>query len=358
MNKINDLNILEVRSLITPQSLKNEIPNSDDNKKFIYESREIIKNILDKKDNRIMAIVGPCSIHNINSAIEYAQKLNNLSRKIIDKIYIIMRVYFEKPRTTLGWKGLITDPNLDNTYDIEKGLKLARKLLSEITKMGMPCATEMLDPIIPQYMADFISWAAIGARTTESQTHRELASGLSFPVGFKNSTTGNIDIAANAIISSRQSHHFIGINKKGQTSILRTAGNKYTHLILRGSDKMPNYYEESIDAAEETISKAGLNPAIIVDCSHGNSSKKYKRQKNVLKSVIDQKNNGNNSIKGFMLESNLVEGNQKIQKDTNNLVYGQSITDACIGWQETEELLLNVYKNLILGKKEKISLKL
>jgi len=346
MNKINDLNILEVKSLITPQTLKNEIPNKNDNKKYIFESREIIKNILDEKDNRLMAIVGPCSIHNVDSAIEYANNLNNVRKKINDKIYIIMRVYFEKPRTTIGWKGLITDPNLDGSYDIEKGLKLARKILFQITEMGIPCATEMLDPIIPQYIADFISWAAIGARTTESQTHRELASGLSFPVGFKNSTAGNIDTAVNAMISSRQPHHFIGIDKNGQTSVLQTAGNKYSHLILRGSYKRPNYYEESIETAEKIISKSSFNPAIIIDCSHGNSLKKYNRQKNVLKSVIDQKNNGNKSIKGFMLESNLIEGNQKIPDDLNDLIYGQSITDACIGWQETEELLLTISNNL------------
>ena len=328
MNKINDLNILRVRSLITPEEIKNKIENNNK------------KNILDEKDSRLMAIVGPCSIHNIDSAIEYANKLNNLRKKVIDKIYIIMRVYFEKPRTTLGWKGLITDPNLDGSYDIEKGLKLARKLLSQITEIGMPCTTEVLDPIIPQYIADFICWAAIGARTTESQTHRELASGLSFPVGFKNSTAGNIEIAVNAMISSRHPHHFIGIDKKGQTSILQTSGNKYSHLILRGGNKMPNYYEESIEDTEEMIVKSGLNPVIIIDCSHGNSTKKYKRQTNVLRSVIDQKNNGNKSIKGFMLESNLIEGNQKIPENLNNLVYGQSITDACIGWHETEEILL------------------
>ncbi|MBN2546375.1 MAG: 3-deoxy-7-phosphoheptulonate synthase [Spirochaetes bacterium] len=353
MNKINDLNIMEVKPLITPQMLKYEIQNKDYNKKNIYESRDVIKNILDEKDFRIMAIVGPCSIHDIDSAIEYAEKLNELREKIIDKIYIIMRVYFEKPRTTLGWKGLITDPNLDGSYDIEKGLKLARKLLAQINAMGMPCATEMLDPVIPQYIADFISWAAIGARTTESQTHRELASGLSFPIGFKNSTTGNIDIAINAIISSRQSHHFIGIDKKGQTSILKTSGNKYTHLILRGSDKTPNYYEECIESTEELIIKSNLKPNIIIDCSHGNSSKQFKRQKNVLKYIIDLKNYGNKSIKGFMLESNLKEGNQVIPENKNEIFYGQSVTDACIGWQETEEILLNAYNNLMLNKKEK-----
>jgi len=346
MNKINDLNVTNVTSLIPPQELKNLFPITAKIKESVFSSRNTIVDIITKQDKRLLAIVGPCSIHDSEAAVDYAERLSKIRKKVEDKIFIIMRVYFEKPRTTVGWKGLITDPHLDNSYDIETGLKIARKLLLDITALGLPCGSEMLDPIVPQYLADLISWAAIGARTTESQTHRELASGLSMPVGFKNSTSGNIKTAAEAILSSRQSHSFIGIDKAGQTSIIKTAGNPFTHVILRGGNKTPNYYEESVEDAEEIISSTGVEPSIIIDCSHANSKKDHNNQKRVLNSVITQKKNNKESIVGFMLESNIMEGCQRVTGSKNELEYGKSITDSCINWEETENLLLSAYDSL------------
>jgi len=345
MKKINDLHITETKPLISPKELKKQFPLTNKSKNTVVEGREQIIDILNKKDRRLIVITGPCSIHNIESAIEYAQKLNKLRMRIQDRMFIVMRVYFEKPRTTIGWKGFITDPYLNGTYDIATGLRLARKLLLDITALGIPCGSEMLDPVIPQYIADIISWAAIGARTTESQTHRELASGLSMPVGFKNATSGNIKTAVNAMESSMHPHSFIGIDKEGKTSILKTSGNINSHIILRGGQTGPNYYEENIEETEAIISNLGISPSIIVDCSHANSGKKFKKQKRVLRSLLDQKIRGRDSIVGFMLESNLKEGCQKI---SDSLEYGKSITDECISWEETEELLLYSYE--MLGK--------
>jgi 3-deoxy-7-phosphoheptulonate synthase len=344
MKKTHNLNISGITSLISPCELKKEFPMTQASNKTVAESRNTIANILNKKDNRLMAIVGPCSIHDIKVALEYAAKLKALSDKINDKIFIIMRTYFEKPRTTIGWKGLITDPRLDGTYDIAAGLKTTRKLLLDITAMGNPCASEMLDPIVPQYIADLISWASIGARTTESQTHREMASGLSMPVGFKNGTSGNLELAVNAMESARHAHSFIGIDQHGKTAVFKTAGNTGSHIILRGGRSGPNYYEENVEKAEAVISDLGITPAIIIDCSHANSGKQYSRQQRVLRSILDQRKRGRTSIVGFMLESNLKSGSQKIPADLNNLVYGQSVTDACAGWEETEEMLLYAYE--------------
>jgi 3-deoxy-7-phosphoheptulonate synthase len=346
MKNTNDLHITEIKPLISPFALKKEFPMTESSNKTVVQSRDAITNILHKKDSRLMAIVGPCSIHDAKAALEYAEKLIMLKNKIQDKIFIIMRTYFEKPRTTIGWRGLITDPHLDGSYDIAAGLKIARKLLLDITSLGIPCGSEMLDPIVPQYIADLISWASIGARTAESQTHREMASGLSMPVGFKNSTSGNLELAVNAMESARYTHSFIGIDQYGKTSVCKTSGNSSSHIILRGGRSGPNYYEENVEQAEDMISQLNMSPAIIIDCSHANSKKQYNRQQRVLRSVLDQKIRGRTSIVGFMLESNLKAGSQKIPADLNDLVYGQSITDGCTGWEETEEMLLYAYENI------------
>ncbi|MBN1412348.1 MAG: 3-deoxy-7-phosphoheptulonate synthase [Spirochaetales bacterium] len=344
MQNTNDLHITGISPLVSPMELKKDFSIREESSKTVVDSRKIIADVLNKKDGRLMAIVGPCSIHDPRAALEYAGKLKTLSGKISDKIFILMRTYFEKPRTTIGWKGLITDPHLDGSYDIASGLKTARILLLDITAMGIPCASEMLDPIVPQYIADLISWASIGARTTESQTHREMASGLSMPVGFKNGTSGNLELAVNAMESARHPHSFIGIDQYGKTSICKTSGNSSTHIILRGGRNHPNYYEEDVERAENLILKLGIEPAILIDCSHGNSGKQYDRQQRVLHSILDQRKRGRSSIAGFMLESNLVSGFQKIPDDKQELVYGQSVTDGCIGWDETEELLLYAHK--------------
>ena len=344
MKKVDNLHIANIESLITPIDLKKKLPLTEASNKTVIKSRQTIENILNKKDNRIMAVVGPCSIHDPSASLEYANKLLKLQEKIKDRVFIIMRTYFEKPRTTIGWKGLITDPHLDDTYDINFGLNTARKLLLDITEMGIGCGSEMLDPIVPQYISDLITWASIGARTTESQTHREMASGLSMPVGFKNSTSGDLKIAINAMESSRHPHSFIGIDQNGKTSVFKTNGNKISHIILRGGSTGPNYYEENVETAEKMISSLGLEPSIVIDCSHANSGKEYKKQKRVLHSLLDQKKRGKASIVGFMLESNLIAGAQKLSKNPEDMVYGQSVTDQCIDWEETEELLLNTYE--------------
>jgi 3-deoxy-7-phosphoheptulonate synthase len=340
MKNTSDLNISSIKPLISPFELKKEFPMTEPSNKTVVRSRQEITAVLQKKDKRLLAVVGPCSIHDPRAALEYAAKLKALQNRVQDKICVVMRTYFEKPRTTIGWKGLITDPHLNGTYDITAGLRLARKLLLEITAMGVPCASEMLDPIVPQYIADLISWASIGARTTESQTHREMASGLSMPVGFKNGTSGNIELALNAMESARNAHNFIGIDQYGKTSICKTAGNSVTHIILRGGRSGPNYYEENVENTEALISKLNIPPAIMIDCSHANSGKQHARQERVLRSLLDQRKRGRTSLVGFMLESNLKSGSQQIPDDLDNIVYGQSVTDACLGWEETEELLL------------------
>lgn len=337
---VSNVNIKEMSSLISPQDFKESYPVSESSLKTIHEHRESIQAVLAGKDNRMLAVMGPCSIHDLESALEYAKKLKHLQEKVKKEFLIVMRVYFEKPRTTIGWKGLITDPSLDGSFKISEGLAKARKIMLDIAEMGLPVGSEILDPIIPQYIGDLISWASIGARTTESQVHREIASGLSMPVGFKNSTDGQFSKALNAIESARHPHSFIGIDDKGMTSVCRTRGNKYCHLILRGGDNGPNYHIETVEKVEIKMEQSNISPAIIVDCSHANSGKKPQRQNRVLQSILDSRKKGHISIKGFMIESHLKEGSQKIPEDLTKLVYGQSITDPCIGWEDTEMFIL------------------
>lgn len=305
----------------------------------VIEGRELVKRILRRQDTRLLIIVGPCSIHDVDGALEYAKRLNRLREELSDQLCVVMRVYFEKPRTTIGWKGLINDPHLDGSYDIETGLKKARRLLLQITDMGLPAATEFLDPIVPQYTADLVSWAAVGARTTESQTHREMASGLSMPVGFKNATDGSLQIAIDAMTSARTPHNFLGIDQEGVTSIIRTTGNPDGHVVLRGGRLQTNYDTASIATATATLEKAGLPPVLMVDCSHANSGKQHAWQEEVWRSVIAQRAEGNAALIGLMVESYLDEGNQPIPKTVAELHYGVSITDACIGWETTERML-------------------
>ncbi|MBN2051044.1 MAG: 3-deoxy-7-phosphoheptulonate synthase [Spirochaetales bacterium] len=343
MRNTNNLRITGITPLIPPEELIREIPLSDRGSETVYESREIIEDIILGKDRRLLAVVGPCSIHDTAAALDYARKLKILREQVLDRIYVIMRVYFEKPRSVLGWRGLIIDPYLDGSYRIEEGLRIARRLLLDLANMGMPAGSEMLDPIVPQYVSDLISWAAIGARTTESQTHRNLASGLSMPVGFKNATDGSLASAVNAMESARAGHNFIGINPQGQTCVLTTLGNEASHIILRGGRPGPNYYEETVEEAEEMIRELGIHPAVMVDCSHMNSGKKHIRQERVMRALLEQRRRNRQSIIGFMLESNLVAGNQPIPEDLSRLNYGVSVTDECIGWKETEELLMEAY---------------
>lgn len=345
MKQTNDLNIRAFTPIIPPEKLKAIFPMTEESNRTVIESREVITKILAKQDPRIIAIIGPCSIHDPSAALEYAEKLRRLAEKVRDLFYVVMRVYFEKPRTTVGWRGLIIDPDLDGSYDIEKGLKTARKLMLDISARGIPVGSEVLDPIIPQYISDLISWASIGARTTESQTHREMTSGLSMPVGFKNGTSGNLQLAFDALKSSKHPHSFIGIDQKGQTCIVHTKGNAAVHIILRGGRSGPNYYEETVEAAAKNMKSEGLEPSIVIDCSHSNSGKDFRKQERVFRSVIDQKRRGDSALVGFMLESYLVEGKQKLE-EKDNLVYGCSVTDECIGWEETEAMVLSGYEKL------------
>lgn len=345
-DKVDNLNVASQEVLITPQELKAQLPLSDALRSQIAESRQVVRNILDKKDHRLFVVIGPCSIHDTEAALDYARRLKALADKISDTIYVIMRVYFEKPRTTVGWKGLINDPHLNNSFDIEKGLHVGRKLLIDISSIGLPTATEALDPISPQYMQDIITWSAIGARTTESQTHREMASGLSSPVGFKNGTDGNLTVATNALQSVSSPHSFLGINKQGQVAIIRTRGNQYGHVVLRGGSNGPNYDSVSVKLCEQALEKAGLKSNIMIDCSHANSDKDPARQTLVVEDVISQIHEGNKSIIGLMIESNIGWGNQKITDDKSELQYGVSITDPCIDWDATEKCLTNLAEQL------------
>jgi 3-deoxy-7-phosphoheptulonate synthase len=301
-------------------------------------AREEIQRSIEGRSRRVLAIVGPCSIHDPGAALEYAEKLLRLRERVASELVIIMRVYFEKPRTTVGWKGLINDPHLDGTYDIPTGIRRARQLLRDIAELGLPAATEMLDPIIPQYIADLVSWSAIGARTTESQTHREMASGLSMPVGFKNGTDGSLGVAINAMIAASRPHSFLGIDGEGRVGVVRTAGNPHTHLVLRGGSRGPNYDAEAVTRAVEGLTKAGVSPQVLIDASHDNSGKNAERQPDVLRNVGDQLRRGSQNVLGVMLESHLVAGRQDL-KDKASLVYGQSITDACIDFATTERTL-------------------
>ena len=338
--KTDDLRIIEMQELSTPEEVRKELSVTKAAAKTILDSRNTIENILDEKDDRIFVVIGPCSIHDPIAAMEYANKLKKISAKVSDNLFIIMRVYFEKPRTTIGWKGLINDPMLDGSFKINEGVRIGRKLLLDIINLEIPTGTEYLDLISPQYIADIISWGAIGARTTESQCHRELASGLSCPIGFKNGTDGNLQIAFDAIKSASGSHHFLSVTKKGNSAIFSTSGNPYCHTILRGGSNKINYDEKSIDDVSARLDKAGLPQQIIVDCSHANSLKDHKKQMVVIDDLANQLSKGEKRIKGLMIESNLVEGNQNINDE--KLVYGKSVTDACIGWEDTEKALLKL----------------
>ena len=343
-NKTDDLKISSMKELSSPVEIINELPMSESATRTILNARTEIINIIKGNDNRLMVIVGPCSIHDTNSAKEYAEKLLELKQKVSKNLLIVMRVYFEKPRTVVGWKGLINDPDLDSSFNINKGIRIARKLLLELAEMGMPAGHEYLDLISPQYISDLISWGAIGARTTESQSHRELASGLSCPVGFKNGTDGGIQIAVDAINAAKRPHNFLSVTKEGKSAIFATKGNDDCHIILRGG-KNANYKSSDVKKVSKSLIDNNLHNCIVIDASHSNSQKDFSKQKIVVQDVISQINNGETSIGGIMLESNLVEGKQDI-KNKPNLVYGQSITDACIGWEETESLILNLSKSL------------
>ena len=339
MQSISNVNVLNLKPLITPQSLTEEIPLNKTIMRQVINGRNTIVHILSRQDPRLLIVVGPCSIHQEQAALEYAQRLQNIGKELADRLFLVMRVYFEKPRSDAGWKGFINDPQLDGSFDIESGLYRARQLLLQINEIGVPAATEMLDPISPQYTADLITWASIGARTIESPTHRQMSSGLSMPIGFKNSTDGSLDAAINAMKTARRSHSFLGIDQNGRTCIVQTKGNPYGHLILRGGRSGPNYSPECVRQASEKLKENGLEPGIMVDCSHGNSDKTAYNQEMVWKRVLSQRIAGNDSIVGLMLESNLFEGNQKLGDDPSHLRYGVSITDECIGWEKTEELM-------------------
>ena len=353
MKESQDIRISKIESLKTPREIARLIPLSEGDRARILSFRKGVNDIIFGRDKRLLAIVGPCSIHDPSSAIEYAKRLKGLSDELKDEFLIIMRTYFEKPRTNLGWKGLILDPDMDGSYNIPKGVQVARKLLLDIASLGLPLGCEVLDPIIPQYTDVLMSWSSIGARTTESQVHRNLASGLSVPVGFKNSTSGDITNALNAIKSANCPASFIGVNKDGQCSVFHTSGNEYAHLIMRGGDDGPNYYEDVVEEAGDEMNKRGLLPSIIIDCSHANSKKDYKRQKRVLRNVIEQVTLSSPYIKGFMLESNLFEGSQKISESSSSLRYGVSVTDGCIGWDETERIMEHAADVLRKSKLEK-----
>ncbi|MBK4775664.1 3-deoxy-7-phosphoheptulonate synthase [Candidatus Pantoea edessiphila] len=349
---LNNVHIADEQILITPEELKSKFPLAFHQRTQIADSRKIISDIIAGRDLRLLIVCGPCSIHDTKAAIDYANRLHELSKKINDQLYLVMRVYFEKPRTTIGWKGLINDPYMDNSCDMEAGLHIARNLLLSLVEIGLPLATEALDPNSPQYLGDLFSWSAIGARTTESQTHREIASGLSMPVGFKNGTDGNLDTAINAMCAASMSHRFVGINQSGQVCLLQTKGNPDSHIILRGG-KEPNYSPNNVAQCEKEMIKAGLNPYLMIDCSHGNSNKNYKKQILVAESVINQIKEGNRSIIGLMIESNINEGNQSSDKLRREMTYGVSVTDSCINWESTEKLLHKMQKKLrgVLSKR-------
>tara|TARA_B110000503_G_scaffold24264_1_gene38272 strand:- start:19052 stop:20122 length:1071 start_codon:yes stop_codon:yes gene_type:complete len=336
---VHNINVDSQDILITPELLKSALPMSESIHDTLAASRKVIEDILDRQDPRVFVVVGPCSIHDPSAALEYARRLKVLADELSDTLYIVMRVYFEKPRTTVGWKGLVNDPHLNDSFRIEEGLHIARKLLLDILEIGLPTSTEALDPISPQYLQDLISWTAIGARTTESQTHREMASGLSSAVGFKNGTDGGLTVATNALHSAAKAHRFLGINGQGQVSVFTTRGNAYGHIVLRGGTAGPNYDSINIKLCEDALAKAGVSKNIMVDCSHANSSKQPELQPSVLENVANQILEGNTSIIGLMIESNLHAGNQDIPANLEDLKYGVSVTDGCIDWPTTEASL-------------------
>lgn len=342
---LNNVHITDEQILITPEQLKSAFPLSIEQEAQIAQSRKTIADIIAGRDPRLLVVCGPCSIHDPEAAIEYARRFKSLAEEVSDSLYLVMRVYFEKPRTTVGWKGLINDPHMDGSFDVEGGLKIARRLLVELVSMGLPLATEALDPNSPQYLGDLFSWSAIGARTTESQTHREMASGLSMPVGFKNGTDGSLATAINAMRAAAMPHRFVGINQAGQVCLLQTQGNPHGHVILRGG-KSPNYGPQDVAQCEKEMEQAGLKPSLMVDCSHGNSNKDYRRQPAVAESAVAQIKDGNRSIIGLMIESNIHEGNQSSEQPRSDMQYGVSVTDACISWETTDALLRELDKDL------------
>ncbi|MBL8248823.1 MAG: 3-deoxy-7-phosphoheptulonate synthase, partial [Candidatus Competibacter sp.] len=329
-NLLNNVNVAALDVLLTPDDIKQRLPMTDAAAATVLAGRETVQRILDHQDHRVFVVVGPCSIHDLKAAREYAQRLRHLADEVSDALVLIMRVYFEKPRTTVGWKGLINDPHLDDSFNVAEGLQIARALLLEIAEMGLPTGTEALDPLCPQYLDDLLAWTAIGARTTESQTHREMASGLSTPVGFKNATNGNLDVAINALQSASRPHSFLGINQYGQSAVIRTTGNRYGHVVLRGGSEGPNYDTVTITLCEQELIKNKLPLNLVVDCSHANARKDPALQPLVLNDCVHQILEGNRSIVGFMIESNLEWGNQPIPADRSQLKYGVSITDACV----------------------------
>jgi 3-deoxy-7-phosphoheptulonate synthase len=343
MVRTNNLKITSVSPIISPEELKQVFPLSEKSAEFVTRSRSEIQDILWNRDPRLIAVVGPCSIHDPEAATDYARRLAKLSKEIDDQILVVMRTYFEKPRTTVGWKGLINDPDMNGSHQISKGLGVARRLLCTINALGLPVATEMLDPITPQYMADLLSWGAIGARTTESQVHREMASGLSFPVGFKNGTDGGLQIALDAMQAALHQHNFLGISREGRTAIVTTTGNQDVHIVLRGGNSGPNFSPDDIAKTAERLHQVGLKTGIMVDCSHANSNKNHEKQVDVLDSVLDQIKAGSTTLAAVMIESNIEAGNQPMCDNPADLKYGVSITDKCVDWTTTESMLRNAH---------------
>jgi len=341
-----NVNISEYETLITPDELKARLPLFGDTADIVARHRQVIRDILDRKDPRLFVVVGPCSIHDVDAALEYATRLKALAEQVSDTMVLVMRVYFEKPRTSTGWKGLINDPFMNDSFRIEDGLHTGRRLLLKLSAMGLPTSTEALDPISPQYLHDIITWSAIGARTTESQTHREMSSGLSSPVGFKNGTDGGLEVAINAMKAVSKPHRFLGIDPAGKVSIVHTRGNPYAHVVLRGGNGIQNYDAGSVAHCEQQCLKAGVSTNIMIDCSHANSNKDHNQQPVVLENVVDQIVSGNNSIIGVMIESHLNAGRQDIPENLENLEYGVSVTDACIDWMTTEACLLEAHRRL------------
>jgi 3-deoxy-7-phosphoheptulonate synthase len=344
---IENSNVSSFAQMPTPAELHARLPLTELAFGTVMKGREALRNILDRNDKRLFVVVGPCSIHDPEAGLDYARRLKQLQAEVADTMLLVMRVYFEKPRTTTGWKGYINDPDMDDSFRVDAGMEKARQFLLDVCEMGLPTATEALDPISPQYLGDLIAWTAIGARTTESQTHREMSSGLSTPVGFKNGTDGDISIAVNAVLSSSKPHSFLGINDRGTVSIVRTSGNAYGHVVLRGGGDRPNYDSVSVAIAEQALKKAGLPANLVVDCSHANSYKKPELQPLVMSDVIQQIRHGNQSLVGVMIESNIVGGNQPIPADLSQLQYGCSVTDGCIGWDDTEKMLRAAHQELL-----------
>ncbi len=351
--QVEDINIGAIELLVTPAQLKNELPLSPAAKQTVLAGRQTVRNILDGSDPRLFVVIGPCSIHDTVAAHDYAKRLKVLAEQVKDTLYLVMRVYFEKPRTTVGWKGLINDPDMNDSFNVEKGLRMGRQLLLELNEQGLPCATEALDPNSPQYLQDLISWSAIGARTTESQTHREMSSGLSSPVGFKNGTDGGMTVAINAMQAVASGHSFLGLNGDGQVAVIRTKGNPYAHVVLRGGGGKPNYDSTAVAAVEAALDKAKVSGKIMIDASHANSNKDPYLQPLVLQNITQQILDGNKSIVGLMVESHILGGRQDIPADLSQLEYGKSVTDGCIDWATTEQAILGMHDALkdVIGKR-------